>query len=140
MNLSTPILASDSVVEVLEKVFEFTKRRHDILTDNILNVVTEGFTPMDLNVGGFADVMAQALTEFIKSDRLLLRDIENISFGSNGSFTSPPTVDAEAAELFHTDLKKYLKFEIRKYSENLLNKKVATELLKQRKDAEDHLE
>lgn len=140
MNLSTPILAADNVVEVLEKIFEFTERRHDVLTDNILNVATEGFTPMDLNVDGFADVMAQALAEFLQTDRLLLRDIENITFGSNGTFKSPPTADHEAAKLFHTDLKKYLQFEIRKYSENLLNKKVAVELLKQRQETENHLE
>ena len=140
MNLSTPTIASDNVVEVLEKISEFTQRRHDILTDNILNVVTEGFTPMDLNVDGFADVMARALTEFLQSNRLLLRDIENITFGSNGTFKSPPTIDHEAAELFHTDLKKYLQFEIRKYSENLLNKKVAVELLKQRQENEDNLD
>lgn len=140
MNLSTPTIASDNVVEVLEKISEFTQRRHDILTDNILNVATEGFTPMDLNVDGFADVMAQALTEFLQSNRLLLRDIENITFGSNGTFKSPPTIDHEAAELFHTDLKKYLQFEIRKYSENLLNKKVAVELLKQRQENEDDLD
>ena len=140
MNLSTPTLVADNVVEVLEKVAEFTKRRHDVLTDNILNVATEGFTPMDLNVDGFADVMAQALAEFLQNKRLLLRDIENITFGSNGSFRTPPTVDHEAAELFHSDLKRYLQYEIRKYSENLLNKKVAEELLKQRQEAQESLE
>jgi hypothetical protein len=132
MNLSTSTLAADNVVEVLEKIVEFTSRRHSILTDNILNVNTNGFIPMDVNVEGFAGVIAEGLTEYIKSERLLLHDIQNVTFGVNGSFDTPPAVDHEAIELFHTDLKEYLRFEIRKYSENLLNNKIGLELLRQR--------
>lgn len=134
MNLSTSTLAADNVVEVLEKIVEFTSRRHSILTDNILNVNTKGFIPMDVNVEGFADVITQGLAEHIQSERLLLQDIQNITFGENGSFESPSAVDHEAIEYFRTDLKAYLKFEIRKYSENLLNNKIGLELLRQRQE------
>ena len=134
MNLSTSTLAADNVVEVLEKIVEFTSRRHSILTDNILNVNTKGFIPMDVNVDGFAGVIAEGLTEYLKSERLLLYDIQNITFGANGSFQCPPAVDHEAVELFHTDLKEYLRFEIRKYSENLLNNKIGLEMLRQRQE------
>jgi hypothetical protein len=134
MNLSTSTLAADNVVEVLEKIVEFTSRRHSLLTDNILNVNTKGFIPMDVNVEGFACVIAEGLTEYLKSERLLLQDIQNITFGANGAFQCSPAVDHDAIELFHTDLKEYLRFEIRKYSENLLNNKIGLELLRQRQE------
>ena len=134
MNLSTTTNTADTVVEVLAKIVEFTSRRHTILTDNILNVNTAGFQPMDIDVDGFAGVIAQGLTEYLHSERLLLSDIENVSFGENGTFQCPSYVDDQAKSLFDTDLKAYLKFEIRKYSENLLNKKVGVELLRQRQE------
>jgi hypothetical protein len=134
MNLSTSTLATDNVVEVLDKIVEFTSRRHRILTDNILNVNTPGYIPMDVNVDGFAGVIAEGLTEYLQSERLLLHDIQNITFGENGSFESPSAVDHEAIDLFQTDLKEYLRFEIRKYSENLLNNKIGLELLRQRQE------
>ena len=134
MNLSTSTLAADNVVEVLEKIVEFTSRRHRILTDNILNVNTPGYIPMDVNVEGFAGVIAEGLTEYLQSERLLLHDIQNVIFGANGSFESPSAVDHEAIDLFQKDLKEYLRFEIRKYSENLLNNKIGLELLRQRQE------
>ena len=134
MNLSTSTLAADNVVEVLEKIVEFTSRRHRILTDNILNVNTPGYIPMDVNVDGFAGVIAEGLTEYLQSERLLLQDIQNVTFGANGSFESPSAVDHEAIDLFQKDLKEYLRFEIRKYSENLLNNKIGLELLRQRQE------
>jgi hypothetical protein len=134
MNLSTTTNTADTVVEVLAKIVEFTSRRHAILTDNILNVNTAGFQPMDIDVDGFAGVIAQGLTEYIHNDRLVLSDIKNVAFGENGTFKTPSYVDDQANNLFKTDLKAYLKFEIRKYSENLLNKKVGVELLRQRQE------
>ena len=134
MNLSTTTNTADTVVEVLAKIVEFTSRRHTILTDNILNVNTAGYEPLDIDVDGFAGVIAQGLTEYLRNDRLVLSDIEKISFGENGSFQTPAYIDDQAVSLFNTDLKAYLKFEIRKYSENLLNKKVGAELLRQRQE------
>lgn len=134
MNLSTTTNTADTVVEVLAKIVEFTTRRHRILTDNILNVNTEGYEPMDIDVEGFAGVIALGLTEYLHNERLLLQDIESISFGENGAFQSLSYVDDEAMILFKTDLKAYLKYEIRKYSENLLNKKVGIELLRQKQE------
>ena len=136
MKLSTQTLTADNVIEVLEKIVEFTKRRHELLTDNILNVATDGYIPMDLNVDGFADVMAQAIAEHIENDRLVLRDIEDISFGENGSFNSTASVDNYSHSLLRDDVKDYLRHQIRKYSENLLNKKIAFELLKQRQNTQ----
>ena len=134
MKVTTETIAADNVVEMLEKIVEFTKRRHAILTENILNVVTEDFVPVDLNIDGFAAVMARAVAEFMDNNRLILTDVDNITFGANGSFDTPAAVDHHAHSLLNKDVKEYLRYQIRMYSENLLNKKVAREILKQRQN------
>jgi hypothetical protein len=134
MKLSTQTLVADNVVELLEKIVEFTSRRHELLTENILNIVTEDYIPMDMNVEGFADIIANAVAEHIANDRIVLRDIENITFGEKGDFQCPAFVDHQSHTLLQKDVKGYLRHQIRKYSENLLNKKIASELLKQRQN------
>ena len=130
MDLSSII--TDNVTEVLVKVIDFADRRHTVLTRNILGVNTEDFLPMDLDVEQFANVMMVGVGEHIRSERLLLRDSENVKFGAGGDFESPAIVDYEAVRLFKEDIDAYIEFQIEKLSENLLNKKVAAQLLEQK--------
>ena len=130
MNLSQTLI--DNITEVLLKIIEFTKTRDEIITQNILNVKADGFVPKDVDVPGFADVMAQAISEYIRNERLLLCDSENIKFGANGDFDILPIVDEHAKDLFENDIKAYLTLQIKRLSENTLNQKVAGELLRQR--------
>ena len=127
MNLSLTI--TDNIAELLAKIIEFTERRHQILMRNIDAVETPGFVPRDLDVAEFADLITEAVSEHIRSKRLLLRDSENVKFGPGGSFETIPTVDDYAKWLFENDTEKYLKLQIDKLSENLINKKTAAELL-----------
>jgi flagellar basal body rod protein FlgB len=130
MNLSST--TTDNVTELLVKIREFTERRRRILMQNVKHIDTVGFVPKDLDVTEFADVMTEAILEHIQSKRLLLRDSENIKFGKGGSFESPPIVDEHAKRLFENDTAEYLELQIRKLSENLINNRVAAELLGQR--------
>lgn len=130
MNLSST--TTDNVTELLVKIREFTERRRRILMQNIKHIDTVGFVPKDLDVTEFADVMTEAILEHIQSKRLLLRDSENIKFGKGGGFESPPIVDEHAKRLFENDTAEYLELQIRKLSENLINNRVAAELLGQR--------
>ena len=120
---------TDNITEILEKILEFTSRRDKILIRNIKQIHTKGFAPKDLDVTEFAELMSFAIAEHIRSERLLLCDTENIRFGAEGSFESPPIVDEYARCLLEKDTKKYLELQIKKLSENLINNKVATELL-----------
>ena len=126
MKLST---ITDNVTELLAKILEFTERRHKILIHNIEAVETPGFVPRDLDVAEFADLMSEAVAEHIRSKRLLLRDSNNVKFGPAGSFKAVPIVDEYAKWLFENDSKKYLKLQIDKLSENLINNRIAGELL-----------
>ena len=120
---------TDNITEVLDKILEFTKRRDRVLIQNIKEVHTKGFVPKDLDVMEFAELMSFAITEYIRSERLLLRDTENLKFGAEGSFETLPIVDEYAKEILERDTKKYLEIQIKKLSENLINNKVAIELL-----------
>ncbi len=126
------LTASDNLTEVLEKIVEFTSRRDKVLTRNIEEFDTDGFVPKDLDVVGFADLMTMAVAEHIENDRLLLRDSDNIRFGRAGSFEAVSVVDSRAAKLLEINRKKYIEMQVNKLSENLVNKRMAMELLEQK--------
>lgn len=130
MNLSPK--TTDNVTELLTSIREFTERRDEILTQNLVNFRTPGFVPRDLDTMGFTEVMTHALSEYIANKHILLQDTETIKFGENGSFESSPIIDRYSKELLKNDINEYVKLQIRKTSENLLNKKLADRLLKQK--------
>ncbi|MHC5156140.1 MAG: hypothetical protein ACYSO3_08495, partial [Planctomycetota bacterium] len=107
----------------------FTNRRRDILTRNLFDYKADGFQPKDLPVCEFAECMTEAVSEHIRSQRLLMCDRENVAFGEDGAFD----VDSESESLLKTDTKQYLQRQIHKLSENLMNNRIAVELLKQKR-------
>ncbi|MBW8034334.1 MAG: hypothetical protein FVQ79_01305 [Planctomycetes bacterium] len=130
MNITATL--TDNITEILNKVLDFTKQRHNILTDNIVNVNLDDFKPKDLDSPGFADTMSLAVYEHARNDRLLLRDNENIKFIAGGFMETTPVIDENAESLLKNNKEIYLKMQINKLSENLLNRKVAEQLLKQK--------
>jgi len=133
LNINISTIITDNIAELLVKILEFTERRHQILTHNIEAVATPGFVPADLDVVEFAELITEAVSEHIRSKRLLLRDSKHIKFGPDGSFETIPIVDDYAKWLFEKDTEKYLKLQIDKLSENLINKRTAAELLESKK-------
>lgn len=129
VNLSTH--AEDNVSELLLKIIAFTRTRHDLLSENIKGIRTQGFLPLDLQVDEFADVMAQAVDEHVRNERLVLCDSDSITFGEGGLVEAEPVVDERAMELFQRDIEMYLQHQMCKLRENLLNQKIAVELLRQ---------
>ncbi len=130
MKLTTTTI--DNITEVLTRIVEFTDRRRDVLTRNLFDYQTAEFQPKDLPVCQFAECMTEAVSEHIRSKRLLLCDRENVSFGEAGSFDVDPVIDSKAKNLLKTNTKDYLQMQIRKLSENLMNNRIAVELLKQK--------
>lgn len=127
MKISSAI--ADNVTEVLNKIHEFTRRRREVIAENILNVNVAGYEPRDLNANEFANLMTQAISEHIRNRRLLLCDGRTIRFGVNGSFEAEPVVDAKAAKLLASDSKAYLQHQFEKLTETLVNNQVAGALL-----------
>ena len=134
MNL--PTMTTDNLTEVLLKIINFTQSRQKVLIQNINAMYTAGFAPMDLPVDEFSRLMAQALAEYACSQRLVLRDGENVKFGVNGSFEVTPVIDEEARMLFEQNRDEYLRCQIIKMLENSLNQRIAVDLLKQKQTNE----
>ena len=130
MNLSS--LATDNVTELLVKVMEFTRTRHEILGRNITGIHGPGFAPKDLPVDEFSGSLSYAVDEHIRNDRLVFCDTENVKFGTLGAVEATPRVDEDAKVLFETDRDKYLQLQMKKLFENSLNHRAAAELLKQK--------
>lgn len=132
MNISS--ITTDNITDVLAKIVDFTERRSQVLTANILNFETRGFVPKDLDVDGFAELMAQAVSEHMHSRRLLLCDSETIKFGECGSFEAVPVVDEQGLLLLERNKETFLQLQIDKLSENLVNNRIATEFLVQQQN------
>lgn len=130
MNVSTTV--TDNMTEVLTRIVEFTERRRDVLTRNLFDYRNRGFRPQDLPVYEFASCMTEAVCEHVRSQRLLLCDRPHVQFGSEGRFDAEAVVDPDSERMLQTDIKQYLQLQIRKLSENLMNNRIAVELLKQK--------
>jgi flagellar basal body rod protein FlgB len=137
MNL--PALITDNVTELLLKIIEFTQSRQKILIQNINGMHTGSFVPKDLPVDEFSKLMHQAVNEHAHSQRLVLRDGQNVKFGAAGSFKATPIIDEQAKLLFEGNRDEYLRGQISKLLENSLNQRIATELLKQKQADEQCL-
>ncbi len=134
MNLSP--LITDNVGELLATIVDFTKARQRILSDNILNIHRSDFVPKDLAVDEFCRSVNAAIVEHIQNQRLVFRDTDNIKFGARASLEAEPVVDKYASELLGKDKKdEYVQLQIRKLLENLLNRRIAEQLLKQSQQA-----
>jgi flagellar basal body rod protein FlgB len=130
MNLLS--LISDNISDLLVRIIEFTHTRQRVLTENIRNIHTTGFMPKDLAVGEFSQSLNEAIVEHVQSHRLVLRDTNNIKFGESTSLQATPIVDEYAGELLEHNKDEYLELQINKLLENLLNQKIAAELLRQK--------
>lgn len=128
-------LITDNIVELLIKIIEFTQTRQKTLIQNIKNIHNPGFVPKDLGVDEFCNLLNDAIDEHIQNQQLKLRDTENIKFDINGSLKAKPAVDECAKKLLKENQDKYLKLQINKLLENMLNQRLAAELLRQRQMA-----
>jgi len=125
-------LITDNVTEILIKIVKFTQTRQKILIQNIINVQNPGFVPQELEVDEFSDVLNHAIDEHVQNRRLVLRDTENIKFGTSGSIELKPIIDEHGIELLEEDRDEYIERQINKLWENSINQKVAAELLRQK--------
>ena len=132
MNLTS--LITDNITEILVRIIEFTQARQKILTQNIINVHNLNFVPKELEVKEFSSLLSNAVDEYIKNERLLLQDTENIKFGTGCSFQAKPIIDEHSMELLKTNKDEYLDLQIKKILENSLNQRVAAELIKHRQE------
>jgi flagellar basal body rod protein FlgB len=130
--MNSLLLNTDNITELLIKIVEFTQRRQKILAQNINNIDNVEYSPKDLAVDEFSDLLDCAINEHRRNQRLVLFDTENIKFGEGGSFEAIPLIDNHSQRLFKENRDEYLETQIDKLLENSLNQRIATELLRQK--------
>ena len=129
----------DNITEILTQIIEFTERRRNILTQNLFDYKNPGFRPYDMPITEFADCMTEAVTEHLCSQRILVQDRKHVRFEEDGCFDTVPVVDHKAEKILLSDTKKYLHLQIHKLSENLMNNRIAVELLRQKQQRNSEL-
>jgi len=120
----------DNITEVLLRIIDYTERRRDVLTRNIFDYRRDNFCPQDLPEAEFAQRMTAAVSEHVRSERLLFCDSDHIRFHGGSVFEIQPVADTGAKDLLHSNVRDYLKLQIQKLSENLMNNRIAAELLR----------
>ena len=120
----------NNITEVLLRIIHYTERRRDVLTRNIFDYRQADYCPQDMPEAEFAQRMTEAVSEHIRSERLLFCDSEHVRFYGGGGFDIQPVPDAQAKDLLSRNVHDYLKLQIQKLSENLMNNRIATELLR----------
>lgn len=128
--MKTETQTIDNITEVLLRIIDYTERRRDVLTRNIFDYRTDNFCPQDLPETEFAQRMTEAVSEHLRSARLLFCDSDHIRFGGGGVFEISPVADEKSQALLRTSVRDYLKHQIQKLSENLMNNRIAAELLR----------
>jgi flagellar basal body rod protein FlgB len=124
---------ADNISDVLVKIIHFTQSRRRVLHANLHRADDPAFVPQDLPVREFAEALNVAVAEHLQNRRLLFQDTPNITFGPNGTMDIRPIPDADAGTLLQTDRDQYTELQINKLLENCLNRRVAEELLRQKR-------
>jgi hypothetical protein len=129
--MDLPPLIQDNIGEVLVKIIGFTDLRRSVLHGNIHNLHLPGYTPQDLPVLEFAEILNGAVSEHMRSQRLMFQDTVHIRFGPNGAVHIRPVIDEYAKTLLDSDPDEYLELQIDRLLENTLNRIVAEQLVRQ---------
>ncbi len=132
MDLKT--LSADNIEELLVKIIEFTRKRHRIIKSNLKNSKNPEYQPLDLEVEDFSEKLKFALSQHLQNHRLVWSDSENIKFGPKGELKLKPIKDLYAKELMFSDHDEYVEYQVEKLTENTINQKVASQLIKMKKE------
>ena len=87
-------VTTSDALPVLERMLQFSGQRHRMIVNNIANIDTPDFRPMDLNVDEFQAVLGEAIDER-RSEHgnaggaLNMADTRQIDFHANGMTITP---------------------------------------------------
>jgi len=118
--------------ELLAIVVAFTGMRRQVLANNLSKMDTPGFSPQDLAVDEFSEVIDSAISEYLVHERIILFDTDTIRFGPDMALELKSVSDPQARVLLHNDRQGYVEYQTKSLVENALNEKVALELLETR--------
>lgn len=111
----------------LERLVQFAGARHRMITNNVANLDTPGFRPLDVSVQAFQAQLAEA----VDTGREPV-DSPQVEFTRGGVVLHPDPAGANI--LFHDDNDRSLERTMQDLAENFMTFRVASELLRSRLD------
>lgn len=123
----------NGALPVLERLVQFTGRRHEVLTDNIANLSTPYFKPRDLDPREFHAALGDAIDRRRQrmnpvDGPLDLRDTRSMAFRSSGIDTRPSQM--HEGVLFHDENNRDLERTMQKLAENTIAHNAAIEMVR----------
>lgn len=128
-------LNNADVLPVLERVLQFAGQRHRLIVNNIANLNTPGFRPMDVSVKAFQAQLGEAV-DARREERgpfggaLNLKESKQVSFTNNRLFLHPEA--AANSILFHDGSEKNIERSMQDLVENFSTFRLAADLLRKR--------
>jgi flagellar basal body rod protein FlgB len=116
--------------ELLAMLIAFTGIRRQVLASNLGKMDTPNFSPQDLAIDEFSEVMNNAISEYLVHERIILFDTDTIHFGPDMGLELESVSDPQARVLLRYDRRGYVEYQTKSLLENALNEKVALKLLK----------
>ncbi|MCH8005277.1 MAG: flagellar basal body rod protein FlgB [Planctomycetes bacterium] len=126
-------MTNSDAVPVLERMLQFAGARHRLIVNNIANLDTPGFRPVDVSVGAFQEQIARAIdARRAGLGRFEPADSNQVEFSPTGVRLHPVPVGANI--LFHDQNDRDLERSMQDLVENFLTFRLAADLLRSRFD------
>ncbi len=130
-------LTNAGAIPVLQRLLEFAGQRHRVLVNNIANLDTPGFRPVDVSVRAFQDQLGEAVDarrerHGLAGGRLNLEDSPQVEFDRIGVTLHPEPIGANI--LFHDGNDRDLERTMQALTENFMTFRLAADLLRSRFD------
>lgn len=130
-------LTNAGAIPVLQRLLEFAGQRHRVIVNNIANLDTPGFRPVDVSVRAFQEQLGEAVDarrarHGLAGGRLNLEDSPQVEFNRIGVTLHPEPIGANI--LFHDGNDRDLERTMQALAENFMTFRLAADLLRSRFD------
>lgn len=131
-------ISNSGATPYLQRLMQFAWKRNTLLQDNVANLDTPGYRPVDVSTEGFQDAMKAARARQMGGGTPVVRgsgvfaDTREIAFEAAGIQLSPQPSHENL--LFHDDNDRNLERVMQDVSENVLMFRLASELFRREHD------
>ena len=130
-------VTNGEAIPVLERLLQFAGARHRMLTDNIANLDTPGFRPMDVSPERFQEALGEAIDAKRSAGGPIGSPLPTINMNgvtiTNGRMTLNPEAAGENI-LFHDQNDRDLERSMQDLVENFMTFRLAADLIRNQFD------
>ena len=127
-------LTNSDALPVLERLMQFAARRQDLIANNIANISTPNFQPLDVSVSGFQEQLREAIDvrRTGPAADFSVHSSSEVEFASDGLKLNPTPLGKNI--LFHDNNDRSVESLMQDMVENLMAFRTASQLHKSRID------